>query len=151
MGGKSPGRRVIRLVPVLVTSLLVASTLASCGGELRDAASLVAETSAGISFVRDRGAEAVIDDVRYEGVLTVGDDGCLYVEVVEGPGDLYRVVVPRDVEVTAGSVAAEDGPEYRFGEPIHFARSYAPYFDEGVFGDSGCNGSLELFGVSRPR
>ncbi|WP_157157611.1 MULTISPECIES: hypothetical protein [unclassified Diaminobutyricimonas] len=135
-------------ISVLLASLL-APALASCSTEPRDL--LVVETSAGITFVRDTGAETAIDDVHYEGVLIVGDDNCLYVEVVDGPTGLYRVVVPPDVEVTADSVRAEDGQAYRFEEPVHFARAYAQYFDEGTFGDADCEGSLELFGVSAPR
>ena len=135
---------------VLLAPLLVL-TLASCNGEPPDAASLVIEMNAGITYVRDTGAEAVIDDVRYEGVLTVDDDGCLSVEVTEGPRGLYRAVLPPDVEVTTDSVRAEDRHAYDFGAPVHFARAYAPYFDEGASGPDPCNGSLELFGLALQR
>lgn len=144
-----PGRKATAAGGVLLASLL-ATTLASCTGEPPDAQSLVVETSDGVTYVSQAGG-AVSDDVRYEGFLTVGDDGCLYLEVVEGPSGLYRAVVPPGLEVTADSVRDNDGQYFRFEEPIHFAREYAPYFDEGVSGDDdACDGSLELFGVSGP-
>jgi hypothetical protein len=143
------GRKATATGGVLLASVL-AITLASCTGEPPDARSLVVETSDGVTYVRQtNGADS--DDVRYEGFLTVGDDGCLYLEVVEGPSGLYRAVVPPGLEVTADSVRGNDGQKVRFEEPIHLAREYAPYFDEGVSGDDdACDESLELFGVSGP-
>ena len=144
-----PGRKAVATGGVLVAFVL-AITLASCTGEPPDAQSLFIETSDGVTYVRQTSG-AVSDDVRYEGFLTVGDDGCLYLEVVEGPSGLYRAVVPPGLEVTADSVRDNDGQKFRFEEPIHFAREYAPYFDEGVSGDDdACDGSLEFFGVSGP-
>ena len=64
---------------------------------------------------------------------------------------MIRESLPPGVEVTADSVHTQDGKEIPFGDPVHFARAYAPYFDARVSRDDSCNGPLELFGVALQR
>lgn len=130
-------------------ALLLLVAISSCSAVPEGSGSLVVEQSEGVTYIRDAGSPDV-DDVRYEGVLVVGDDGCLYVEI-DGDGGRQRVVVPRDVKVESDSMTTPNGEAYRFGEPVNFSRAYAKYFDDGVSGDDPCNVSLELFGVSGPR
>lgn len=130
-----------------IASLLVA--VSSCSAVPEASGSLVVEQSEGVTYIRDAGSPD-IDDVRYQGVFVLGDEGCLYVEV-DGNDGRQRAVVPRDVEVESDSVKTPNGEAYRFGELVNFSRAYGKYFDDGVSGNDPCDASLELFGVSLPR
>lgn len=113
--------------PLIAGALVITLLGAGCSGGDQQP-TLTLETSNGYTYVRAHGPSNN-DNALYQGVLTAGDDKCLYLKIDQFPAHRYLVVLGQESYFVAGTINTRSSGNVQFSTPEQFGRDSEPAWD----------------------